>query len=793
MLRNYLIVALRNLVKYKGYSLINILGLALGMAIFFLTLSLVYFELSYDRFHPKADHIYRVHQKFNDGGTTANISFPIKQALVDDYLQIEEATSMGYMGGDRVRVGNKNGTANLIMFVDTSFFNLFDIRFVKGDKDIVQQKFITQTNDALITPEEAKNLFGDEDPIGKSFTMLETNMSYTILGLVERMPRNSHFQLGILLPIYSHPRRAEVENNWNNPVVHTYVYIPDEKGAEAFTEKELDKFIAKHFPVAYGGENAHLPVIKMTDIHLNSNLYYELGQNSSVIYVTAVSSVGFLILVLAAINFMNLTTARSARRGREVGMRKTLGAQRASLIGQFLGESVVISLISILVGAGLAYLLLPVFNQNLGQDLEIDFLSFQSLISLGVIALLIGLLSGMYPAFFLSSYKPVLTLKGSQGPSGGFFVRKGLVVFQFIVVTALLIGILTLNRQLDYMNNKDKGYNPENLIYVRSSDKMRQENNFYQSFITEVGNMPGVEYIAGIANGSYQTVQYEGMPVTERKGAIIMSTGPDYAPALGIPLVAGRYPTRDIVTDKHTILLNETAVSDYGWTAADAVGKAITLYEGDSTYTVVGVLKDFHMEPLTVRIQATGFVTVMSNHFGFTALRLTGKDVKVTEETIKAAWMRFDDGWPFEIWHETDGRENQNSEFRKLGTLMQELTYVGVFIACIGLFGLSTFSAERRIKEIGIRKVHGASVVGIWRLMIVEFANIVVIAALLGVGVGYYVVKLILENFAYRVDIGAGVYLAAVIAAIVIAVTTVSYQALKSAGTNPVNSLKVEG
>lgn len=792
MLKNYFVIALRNIIKYKGYSLINVLGLALGMAIFFLTLSLVYFELSFDRFHAKGDHLYRVHQKFNDGGTTANISFPIKQALVDDYPQIKEATSLAFMGGDRVRVGERNAVVNQVFFVDTSFFNLFDIRFLKGDKEVVQQKFVTQTNDALITPQEAKSLFGDEDPVGKSFTMLETNMSYTVLGVVERMPDNSHFQFGVLLPIYSHPRRAEVENNWNNPVVHTYVYIPDEDGAEAFTEKELDAFIARHFPVAYGGENAHLPVIKMTDIHLHSNLYYELGQNSSIIYVTAVSSVGFLILVLAAINFMNLTTARSARRAREVGMRKTLGAQRASLIGQFLGESVVVSLISIVVGAGLAYLLLPVFNQNLGQSITIDFLSARSLLSLFGIALVIGVLSGLYPAFFLSAYKPALTLKSSHGASGGFFVRKGLVIFQFIVVTALLIGIITLNRQLNYMNTKDKGYNPENLIYVRSSDKMRQENNYYQSFITEVANQPGVEYIAGIADGSYQTVQYEGMPVTERKGAIIMSAGPDYAQAMGIPLLAGRYPSRDILTDKHTILLNATAVSDYGWTNEEAVGKAISLYEGDSTYTVVGVLKDFHMEPLTVRIQATGFVTVMSNHFGFTALRLTGKDVKATEEAIKTAWMRYDDGWPFEIWHETDGRENQNSEFRKLGTLMQELTYVGVFIACIGLFGLSTFSAERRIKEIGIRKVHGASVTNIWRLMVVEFANIVILASLLGMGLGYYVVKLILENFAYKVEIGVGVYVVAVIAAIAIAVATVSYQALRSARTSPVESLKVE-
>jgi putative ABC transport system permease protein len=792
MLRNYFKIALRNIIKHKGTSLINVLGLALGMAIFFLTLSLVLFELSYDRFHSKANDIYRVHQKFNDGGTTANISYPIKQALVDDYPQIKEATSLGFMWGDRVRVGDKNAIANRIMFVEPAFFDMFDISFIKGSKEVAMEKFATQANDVLITEKEAKNLFGDGDPIGKTFTMLEFNQSFTVLGVVREMPRNSHFEYGILIPIYSHPQRKEVENNWNNPVVYTYLYIPEKEKALALTEDELDGFIARHFPVAYGGENAHLPIIPMTDIHLHSNLYYELGQNSSVVYVTVVTAVGFLILVLAAINFMNLTTARSARRAREVGMRKTLGAQRGTLIRQFLGESIVMSVISVIVGAVIAYLLLPIFNQNLGQQLEIDFFSPQAIISLTAISLFIGILSGIYPAFFLSAYNPIFALKNNQGRAGGFFVRKGLVLFQFIVVTGLLIGILTLNKQLDYMANKDMGYDPKNLVYVRSSDKMRNDNNHYQSFIEEVASQPGVQYIAGVANGSYQTVQYEGMPVSERKGAIIMTAGPDYARALAVPLIAGRYPSREILTDRHTILLNETAVSDYGWTATDAIGKDIKLYEGDSSYTVVGVIKDFHMEPLTVRIQATGIVTVMDTHFNFTAIRLTGKDNKKAEAAITSAWKRFDDGWEFEVWRESDGRESMTSEFRKLGTMMQELTYLGIFIACIGLFGLASYSAERRVKEIGVRKVHGASVLALWRLMVLEFANVVVVASVLGVVVGVFIVRLILENFAYRADVGVSVYIIAVIAAITIAVVTVSYQAIRSAKANPVNSLRAE-
>lgn len=792
MLRNYVAIALRNIIKYKGTSLINVLGLALGMAIFFLTLSLVMYEMSYDRFHTKAMDIYRVHQKFNDGGTTADISYPIKQALMDDYPQIKEATSFAFMGGDRVKVDNRQAIANEIMFIEPSFFNLFDIEFVKGSKEVAMEKFTTQTNDALITEEEAKNLFGDVDPIGKSFTMLAYDRSYTILGVVKRLPRNSHFRFGVLLPIYSHPQRKEVEKNWNNPVVYTYLYIPEKARAKELTEIELDQFIKRHFPVAYGGENAHLPIIAMTDIHLNSALYYELGQNSSVIYVTVVTSVGFLILVLASINFMNLTTARSSRRAREVGMRKTLGAQRGTLIAQFLGESVVMSLLSIMAGALIAYLLLPIFNQNLGQNLEINFLSPISIFTLVCISLAIGILAGIYPAFFLSGYDPILALKNNKGRAGGFFVRKGLVLFQFMVVTALLIGILALNKQLYYMSHKDMGYDSNNLVYVRSSDKMRNDNNHYQSFVDEVANHTGIAHIAGISNGSYQTVAYEGMPVTERKGAIILVAGPSYAQAMGVPLVSGRYPSQEILTDNKSILLNETAVHDYGWTPVDAVGKAITLYEGDSTYTVVGVLKDFHMEPLTVKIQATGIVTVMDKHFNFTAIRLTGNNVENAEAAIKTAWMRFDDGWSFEIYHERNNVESQLDGFRKLGRMMQELTYLGIFIACIGLFGLAQFSAERRTKEIGVRKVHGASVGSLWQLMVLEFANVVVVASFIGVGIGIFIVRMILENFAYRADIGVSVYVLAVLAAIAIAIATVSYQAIRSAKGNPVNSLRSE-
>jgi len=796
MFLNYIKITLRNILKYKAYSLINVLGLALGVAIFFIAIQFTSYHMSWDGFQSKADHLYRVHQKFNDGGTTATISYPIKDALVADYPEIQEATSFSIQYQTKLFLDNKQVVGEKILFIEPSFFDLFDVNFLKGTKEQTQAQFASNPQQAIITAEYAKILFGDEDPIGKTFTLGDKidGKSFSILGVVEKYPKTSHFDFNILVPEISHPMLQEVKDNWNNPVVYTYLYIPDKSKGKEFNQAKLDGFIEKHFPAKYGGPNAHLPVIPVLDIHLHSQLYYELGSNTSIILLWIVGSVGVLILILASINFMNLTTARSTRRAKEVGMRKSLGASRQNLVGQFLGEAMFFSLISVFFGMLIAELFLPQFNHLLDQDLKINYFNnWFTIPAMLTIGLLVGLLSGLYPAFVLSSFKPILALKDSnRNPVGGFLVRKGLVILQFVVVALLLVTIITMQNQLFYIANKDLGYDYKNLVYVRSSDKMGEDPKNYQSFVNELKNSGVIQHVSGVSSWAYQSVEFEGMEPNERKGAIIMTAGADYAQAMGIQLLAGRFPSEDNITDKHSILLNETAIKDLGWDPSTAIGKEITLFEGDSTYTVIGAMKDFHLDNLMVKIESIAIITSPSNFYPVSMIRIPEDQKDEAIAAIRKAWYRFDDGWPFDIYSSKNEVDHAYESIQKLQSLMSELTYIGIFIACMGLYGLAAFSAERRIKEIGIRKVMGASIINIWRLMVSEFTLLVIIATSVGVVAGYFIADTLLQNFAYRIMVGWQIIVTSIIISIGIAVITVSYQAIKSARINPVNTLKTD-
>ena len=794
MLQNYLKIAWRTIQKYRGYSLMNILGLSLGIAIFFLCFILVSFELSFDRFHEKAGNIYRVHQKFNDGGTTARVSYPIKDRLMADYSQIENATSFSYFFNGRVVMEDRKLIEDDLLLIEPTFFDFFNVNFIKGDKTSTQRAFSENRNDAILTEETAKRLFGEADPMGKSFTVEELGeTTFIVSGVVEKFPANSHFTFNMLLPLDVFPILEEVENNFNNPVVYTYLYIPDQ--SQALDQDELDKFIARHFPERYGGKDAHLPVIAMTDIHLNSSLYYELGQNSSVLYVSIVGSIGFLILVLACINFTNLTTARAARRAREVGMRKALGAARASLVKQFIGEAVVISFIAVFFGVIIAELLLPLFNLRLGRQLVIDYYTWYTIPILISIGLGVGILSGSYPAFFLSSFNPVKALKGDEGrATKGILIREGLVVIQFVVVTFLLITILSLKKQLNYIATKDLGYNYENLIFLRSSDKMIENEELYQAFTEALEHHPQVEHVAGFSNFFYNALIHEGMDPNARKGALTMVAGPSYIEAMGMELVAGRFPSRDIKSDSSAILFNETAIREFGWEPVDAIGKTIDFPDATEpvAFTIIGVLKDFHLEDLTIKIQAMAIIPSMSEQFSTTCLQISPENKDQTVADIQTLWERYDDGWPFQVFFMRDGIEQQYEAIVNLNHLMQEFTYLAIFIACMGLFGLAAFSAERRTKEIGIRKALGATIGDVWQLMVREFFRLVLAATLIGSLLGFFIVSNWMINFAYRTNIGVPIYVISIILATGIAVITVSYQAIKSARVNPVKSLRVE-
>ncbi|MEM1134432.1 MAG: FtsX-like permease family protein [Bacteroidota bacterium] len=800
MLQNYIKIALRNIFRYKSYASINIVGLALGVAIFFIAVQFTNYHYSWDKFHEKSEDVYRIHQKFNDGGTTATSSYPIKYALLDEYPEIQAATHFSRWGNTRVLIGDKKILGEEIFFIEPQFFDIFDIEFIKGTKNVAQESIKTNANLAIITQEYAELMFGEEAPIGKMFSLDRgggVSVNFTVHSVIRELPENSHFHVNILIPLTSVSYYQSIENNWNNPSMFTYVHIPDKQKAKNFIKQgTLDKFIEKYFPPLYGGSEAHLPVIAMEDIHLHSALPFELATNSSLTLIRIVGSIGILILALASINFMNLTTAKATRRAKEVGMRKFLGATKDNLIKQFIGEAIIFSCLSVSFGIILAEFFLPQFNQYLNQNLKISY--FDNWFTIAVIVLIVlglGLISGMYPAFILSAFKPIEALKDAKGnmkTTSGFLVRKGLVILQFMVVAVLLVTIFTMQDQLNFLANKDLGYNNKNLVFIRNSDRIIENPANYQLFVNELRNSGKIESVAGYSWWNYHAIEFEGMKPNERIGTRVDIADAEYASMLGLNLVAGRLASSETITDKSAIVFNEAAITVFGWNAEEAIGKEIKLNEGDSTYEIIGVYEDYHFEDFTAKISPQGIITSPTERFPNTIIRLPQDNREPALDLITKAWNRFDDGWPLEILDNEQQLESSMAEIVNLQSIMSRLTYLGIFIACLGLYGLTAFSTERRIKEIGIRKVLGASIKSIWSLIIAEFIILVSIATAVGVIIGFFAGDYILENYAYRISIGPKIFISSATIAIFIAVITVSYQGLRAAFLNPIESLQVE-
>mgnify|MGYP001097108556 CR=1 FL=1 len=796
MFLNYLTIAWRNIIRYKWYSVLNILGLSIGIALFFLSFIFVKYETSFDTFQSKSESIYRVHQKFNDGGTTARISIPIKDALLSDYPEITQATSFFMGNGGRVTVGENRVEEEGFLFIDQAFFEVFDIDFIKGNKEAAKKAFASTKNQVYITHETAQRLFGEQDPLGKTISIQQLGETeFIISGIVEKYPDQSHFHFKYLLPIAALDSfLKEEEDNFNNPMVYTYLLIPDKEKAQAIIDGRLEDFVHRHFEPQYA-KGAYLPVIPIKDIHLNSRLYFELETNSDVTMVYIVFVVGILILFLAAINFTNLATARSVKRAKEVGVRKSMGAYRQSLVIQFIGEAVIYSFISVLVGVILAELFLPYFNALLNRDFNITYFdNFKTIPTLVLIGLVVGFLAGSYPALYLSSFNPVKALKnaGIKSP-GGVMIRKGLVVLQFAVVTFLLVGIIALGKQLNFMINKDLGYDYKNLVSLRSSDKMMEQPESYKAFFKELERNPYVNHIAGVSSWTYNTVVHEGMDPQARKGINMITASDSYAQVMGLQLLQGRLPSKEIKSDTAAIVINETAVKNFGWTAADAIGKYIDLVDGGGgKHTVIGVVKDYHTASLAQAIEPLGIRATREEVFGFNVVSISSTNRQAGIDAVKTTWKKFDDGWPFDVQLNGDEIEEQYKFLFDLNKLMMGFTTLSIIVACLGLFGLAAFSAERRTKEIGIRKALGASVMNLWQLLVSEYAILVLIATVIGSFIGYGLVDLLMSNFVYKTQIGLLVYLGAIFFSIFIAVSTVSYQAIKSAMLNPVKTLRTD-
>ena len=804
MLKNYLTIAMRNLLRHKGYSTINILGLAIGMACCVIIILYIQDELSYDRYHTKKDRIYRLAESMEAPGRLLEAAVtpaPWAPALVRDYPEIEHAVRLKPPGSRwLIRYEDKRFYEKGFFFADSTVFDVFTLPLVKGNPATA----LTVPNTLVFSESMVKKYFGDEDPIGKMITG-DSVYKFTITGIMQDLPKNSHFHFDFLASyatlaadsLYGEP--STFQNGGFNHGFYTYLQLKEgyppgelEKKFPDFLEKYLGEQLKSY------GVKARPYLQPVTDIHLHSNLEAELEANSDIRYVYIFSLLASFILLIACINFMNLATARSAHRAQEVGMRKVLGAYRTQLMGQFVGESLLLALIALAVAIGLVHLLLPQFNDLAGKQLEMNYLSSWLAPALLGIALLVGILAGGYPAFFLSSFRPVAVLHGAlKADATRATMRKILVVFQFTISIIMIIGTGVVFTQLNYMQNSKLGFDKEHVIVSRLPDQEAiQGFESYKESVLQYPEITGVSNSTSVPGeiASISLITPEGVPGDQSPTYVMVSGDYEFLDVMGIEVAQGRNFSREFATDSTACLINEAAVRSLGWD--DPVGKQFTFPGAPPDFPplrVIGVMKDFHMRSLHQKIEP---MMLTFNRFGggpFMEIKIQGKNISRALEILQEQWHKVYPAHPtMEYSFLDDDFAKKYAAEQRLGVVFVAVSTLSIFIACLGLFGLASFMAEQRTKEIGVRKVLGASVSHIVVLLSKDFTRLVVIAFVIGAPVVYYFMNLWLQEFPYRVEMNPWTFVFAGIAALVIAWLTVGYQALKAAMTNPADALQYE-
>jgi len=780
---NYFKIALRKMKRQKGYSFINIVGLAIGMACVFIILLWTQDELSYDRFHSNAKEIYRV--LLNPEGTDIYSSYnsgPMGPALKADYPEIINFTRIfGYATGP---LKYKNQVLNgKVCGVDNSFFEMFTFPFIKGDS----KNCLSEPRSIVLTEKMAARLFHEENPLGKTvgFEWWGTWYDLKVTGVIQDVPSNTHIRFDYLLPFEFVTWSGMTIEDWDVSAYQTYVLLPKNADSSAVQEK-IAGTVTRHFPEF----PCTLHLEPLTRIHL-----YNFTGGGPINYVYIFSIIGILILCIACINFMNLSTARSMERAREVGMRKIVGSTRAQLVKQFLGESIFLSFISFILALILVQALLPSVNNIVGKRLSLPYSGSPLFIFLGM-AILTGILSGSYPAIFLSSFRPLTVLQGHAiSGSQNICLRKLLVIGQFVISIALITGTIIIYQQLVYMRNTDMGINKSHVINMELRGGLR---NQYGTIKNELLRNPGILAVCA-TNGSFSKrfgtdkIGWKGKPEDKRIFMSIHAVDFDYQKIFDIKMAQGRYFSRDYPTDiSDGIIVNETAAKIMGMESP--VGQRISCwipYDPQRSGTIIGVAKDFHFRSLREKIDPLVLV-IAPGWFTDVYIRMKPENVPETLAFVEKTIKEFAPDFPFEYSFLDEDIDNLYKTEQRIGRLVRYGTFLAIFIACLGLFGLASFTAEKRTKEIGIRKVLGASVSGIVLLLTKEFTKWVMVANLIAWPIAYFVMSQWLQNFAYHVNIGIGTFLLSAALALVIALITVSFQAVKTAASNPADSLRYE-
>jgi putative ABC transport system permease protein len=805
MLRHYTKIAMRNLSRHIGYSLINVFGLAIGMATCILILLFIQSELSYDQFHEKKDRIYRLGIEWRNGNAGEPLAmskgpFRLADAVRTDFPELEHVVRLYPLDRTSFRLGDRQFSENRFFFVDPDFFEVFGFKLLSGDQSTALRDPYTM----VISETTANRYFGDSNPVGKTLEWRDKQM--TVTGVVEDPPENSHFHFDFLasLTVAQQEFEPPVLENWGEGTSFTYLVFPvgvNPTGVEA----EFPGFVEKNVQEG-ASERLRLWLMPLTDIHLYAHTDWEIEQNGDMSYVYSFAIIAVFILLIACINFMNLATARAARRSKEVGLRKVVGAARVQLITQFLGEVIILAMAGLALAIIFVLAVLPVFNEFVERELSLNPMeNGMLLLMLAGIVLFVGLAAGAYPAFFLSSLSPVKVLKGALAQGGGAILRKSLVTFQFGVSILLLVVTLIVYNQLQYNRNIELGYDKEHVVVIPDVPRALRAN--YQQLSQELMDHPNILLAAAASRvppGKLDSdigTRPEGVPEEERRGMKTIWTDFDYMELLDLDMAAGRTFSRDYPTDATAgFVLNEAAVRSLGWTAEEAIGKGFGSREvtalSDGRWVprdgqVIGVVKDFHFESLHEAISPNVYFVAPLMAWNY-LIRISPERIPETLSAIESTWQKFSPDAPIDYRFLDESFDSLYRAEERQMTLFGIFSSLAIFIGCLGLTGLASYTAQQKTKEIGVRKVLGASESGIVMLLSGEFAKLVILANLLAWPVAYYFMQNWLQGFVYRVELSVFTFLVPGIAALLFAGITVGFQALRAARMNPVQALHYE-
>ena len=805
MLTNYIKIAWRNLIRQKAFSIINISGLSIGVATCLIIMLYIFHELSYDRYNEKADRIVRVvYRGFMGGGEMkeANVMAPVAKTLKKDFPEVLEATRIQTSGSPMVSFGAKTFKETDLAFADANFFEVFTVPLLAGNAKTA----LLEPNTIVISKEVAKRYFGEEDPIGKVLNFKSWKSNYKVTGVYDEIPAQSHFHFNMIASLVTNP--DEKADSWMTSGYFTYLVLPEGYNymdLEAKLPQVIDKYAAPQLNKAFGmsieefrkkGNEIGLFLQPLTDIHLRSDLNADIASHSDISYIYILGAIAIFLLLIACINFMNLSTAGASKRAKEVGIRKVMGSMRYELIAQFLVESVLIAVVAFTVSILLVYLALPGFNKLAGIELSTGFVFNIWLIpGLLLFALLVGSLAGSYPAFFLSSFKPVAVLKGKFMPtvSSGPSLRSGLVIFQFFVSLVLIISTVVVHNQLAYIQNKKLGYEREQVVVIHDTWQLGESDELFQNTLLQDPRIVSISKSSFLPAGNTNFNNFSVYP-DDKVGQLVKtprhSVDHNYLPTMGIKLKEGRNFSKDLASDSLGVIINETAAKAFGWETG-ALGHQITGRSDnigtEVTYHIIGVAKDFHFTSLHDPI--TPVMMVLGKDNGNIIAKIETTDVAGLISEMKSKWTAEE---PFSYSFMDDRFSNTYRAEQKVGNILNIFAGITIFVACLGLFGLATFTAQQRTKEIGVRKVLGASVTGIVTLLSKDFIKLVLVALVFASPVAWYLATVWLEDFAYRIDVSWWMFLMAGVAAVIIALITVSFQAIRAALMNPVESLRSE-